>query len=171
MQKTDSIIAENPNTSLEDLVASKKINADQRAQVLKKPQLQAQLAQLEEQLAQWKKIDHEYQTKLSAERDLLQSSHKQELEKLRDVVKAEVAAEEKNKLKQRYLTVSKFLHTAAAKRQLDEPDTEERQAFEGVLLLVYGGDANAVEAIEKLVEGSDDVVSNIEGTPTGVPCE
>ena len=49
MQKVDSIIAENPGVSLDDLVASRKINNDQKAQALKKPVLQVQLAQLEEQ--------------------------------------------------------------------------------------------------------------------------
>ncbi|KAF2754490.1 hypothetical protein EJ05DRAFT_489202 [Pseudovirgaria hyperparasitica] len=168
MQKVDTIISENPDLSLDDLVLAKKINPDQKAQALKKPGLQAQLVQLEEQLIQYKKVEQDLQSKLSAERELLQSAHKQELETLRDTINAEAAAKEQKQHKLQYLTLSKFLHTAAAKRQIEEADTEERQAFEGVLLLVYGGDAQAVEAIEKLVEGSEDIVNNIEGAPTGV---
>jgi ribosomal protein L16 Arg81 hydroxylase len=152
-------------------VASRKINNDQKAQVLKKPQLQAQLSQLEEQLSQYKKIDQEYQQKMTSERELLQSSHREELEKLTATLKAEAAAELQKSLKQRYLVLSQFLRTAAAKRQQEGPETDERQAFEGVLLLVYGGDAAAVDAIEKVVEGSTELVNSVEGTATGVTCK
>lgn len=46
----DAIIAENPDKSLDDLIEEKKINNDQKAQVLKKPSLQATVAQTEEQI-------------------------------------------------------------------------------------------------------------------------
>jgi hypothetical protein len=171
MQKVDSILAENPGVSLDDLVASRKINNDQKAQALKKPQLQAQLVQLEEQLSHFKKFELEFQQKLVHEKELLQSAHKKELERLRAEVKAEAAAELPKILKQKYIVLSQFLRQAAAKRQEEGPDSKERQAFEGVLLLVYGGDAIAVDAIEKVVEGSDAIVNSVEDVPTGVTCE
>jgi ribosomal protein L16 Arg81 hydroxylase len=87
MQKVDSIIAENPGVALDDLVASRKINNDEKAQALKKPGLQAQLAQLEEQVVLYKKFDQEYQQKIATEKVLVQSAHTEELEKLRETLK------------------------------------------------------------------------------------
>ena len=49
---------------MHDLVKQKKLNQDQKAQILKKPQVQAQIAQLEEQAAQYKKVDSDYQAQL-----------------------------------------------------------------------------------------------------------
>ena len=112
MQKVDSIIAENPGVSLDDLVASRKINNDQKAQALKKPGLQTQLAQLEEQVIHYKKFDQEYQRKLVTEKALLQSAHMEELEKLRETLKAEAAIELEKTFKERILILSRFLRAA-----------------------------------------------------------
>lgn len=165
-------MAENPGKSLDELVASKKINNDQKAQAQKKPGLQAQLAQWEEQLSQYKKIDQEYQDRLAAEKELLQSSHKSEVERLKEAVKAEAVSEFQKSFRSRLLTLSRFLRAAAARRQQDGTAlSEETQAFEGALLLVYGGDIGAVTCIEKIMDGSDDVVPNTEGTLLSVTCE
>lgn len=169
MQKVDSIVAENPGVSLDDLVASRKINNDQRAQALKKPALQAQLTQLEEQLAQYKKFDQEYQQKLTTEKELLQSSHKAELEKLRETLKAEAAIEAARTFKSRMLIFSRFLREAATRRQQDD-GSDISKAFEGALVLVYGGDARAVVAAEQLIDGADEAVPSTEGTPLEVTC-
>lgn len=171
MQKVDSIIAENPGVSLDELVATRKINNDQKAQALKKPALQAQLAQLEEQIVQYKKFDQEYQQKMAAERELLQSSHKEELERLREILKAEAAVEAQKTFKQRTLTLSRFLRAAAARRQLENDDSDLTKAFEGALLLVYGGDISAVAAAEKLIDGSDEQVPSTEGILLNVTCK
>lgn len=170
MQKVDSIIAENPGVALDDLVASRKINNDQKAQALKKPVLQAQLAQLEEQVVHYKKFDQEYQQKLATEKALIQSAHNEELEKLRETLKAEAAIELEKTFKERILILSRFLRAAAARRQLEDDDTDVTKAFEGALLLVYGGDASAVTAAEKLIQGSEDTVPSTEGVPLSVTC-
>ncbi|KAL9097743.1 MAG: hypothetical protein Q9165_000069 [Trypethelium subeluteriae] len=135
-QKVDAIIAENPGQSLDALVNTRKINADQKEQALRKPGLQAQLQQLEEQVAQYKKFDEEYQHRLTTEKELLQSTHKQELEKLTETIKAEAAIEAKKDVKHRLLTFSRFLRAAAAMRQNEDENSEEGKAFEGALLLV-----------------------------------
>ncbi|KAJ4320886.1 hypothetical protein N0V94_003185 [Neodidymelliopsis sp. IMI 364377] len=162
-QKVDSIIAENPGVSLDDLAASRKINADQKAQAQRKPGLQAQLAQLEEQIAQYKKFDQEYQEKHAREKEILQKSHSSELDALRSAVKAEAAIEQKKVFREKVLTLSRFLRAAAARRQLEDDDSDLTKAFEGALLQVYGGDAIAVSAAEKLIEGADDGVPSTEG--------
>ena len=171
MAKVDSIISEFPDLSLEDLVKTKKINADQRAQALKKPALQASLNQLEEQITQYKKIDTEYQTRMQTERDTITTSHKSEIEQLRQTLKKEAEAEARTTLRQKLLIFSQFLGAAAAKRVVEEEaETEESKAFEGALLLVYGGDEKAVDAAENLIEGSDEAVPSVEGQPLSVTC-
>jgi len=171
MQKVDAIIAENPDVSLDDLVASRKINADQKAQALKKPGLQAQLAQFEQQLAQYKKFDQEYQQKIAQEKESLQRLHADELEKLRDTLKAEADAASRKAFKEKFLTLSRFLRAAAARRQLEDDDSDLTKGFEGALLLVYGGDAGAVSAAEKLIDGSDENVPSTEGVTLSVTCK
>ncbi|KAF2660833.1 hypothetical protein K491DRAFT_674457 [Lophiostoma macrostomum CBS 122681] len=168
MQKVDSILEANPGISLEDLVASRKINADQKAQAQKKPGLQAQLTQYEEQIAQYKKFDQEYQQKIAQEKDILQKSHSGELEKLKETLKEEAALEHKKAFQEKFLTLSRFLRAAAARRQLEDDDSDLTKAFEGALLLVYGGDASAVAAVEKLIDGSEDSVPSTEGTSLSV---
>ncbi len=161
-QKVDSIIAENPGKTLDELVASRKINNDQKAQALKKPSLQASLAQLEDQIAQYKKFDQDYQSRITTEKAALETSHKEDLEKLKGASFAEAKIKAKNDEKEDMLVLSKFLRAAAARRQNGDDTSIESRAFEGALLLVYGGDASAVVAIEKLIEGSGDKVPAID---------
>ncbi|PVH98739.1 hypothetical protein DM02DRAFT_31260 [Periconia macrospinosa] len=163
MSKVNEIVAANPDVSIDDLVSSRKINADQKAQLLKKPALQAQLAQYEEQLVHYKKFEQEYQSKFAQEKEILQKGHSEELEKLKDTLKAEAVLEQKKVFREKILTLSRFLRAAAARRQLEEDDSDLSKAFEGALLLVYGGDASAVGATEKLIEGSSDNVPSTEG--------
>ncbi|KAL1607495.1 hypothetical protein SLS59_002463 [Nothophoma quercina] len=167
-QKVDSIVAENPGVSLDELAASRKINADQKAQAQRKPKLQAELAQLEEQIAQYKKFDAEYQEKHAREKEILQKSHSSELEALREAVKTEAAIEQKKVFREKLLTLSRFLRAAAARRQLEDDDSDLTKAFEGALLQVYGGDAVAVSAAEKLIDGTEDSVPSTEGVQLSV---
>lgn len=171
MQKVDSIIAANPETSLDDLVASRKINSDQKAQAQKKPALQASLAQFEEQISQYRKFDEEYQQRASSEKAQLKAAHAKELEDLQKSLKEEGVAESQQLLRQRLLTLSRFLRAAAARRQEDDETSDETKAFEGVLLLLYGGDNVAVDAAEKLICDAEDGVLSTEGTLLTVTCK
>ena len=170
-QKVDSIIAENPNSTLDELLAARKINPDQKAQAQKKPSLQASLTQLEEQIAQYKQFDEDYQKRLSAEKSALESAHKEELQKVKDAAVAETEAKCKDKAKNDLLVLSKFLRAAAAKRQGGNESSAENLAFEGALLLVYGGEASAVVAMENLVSGSEEIVPTIDGVPSEFACK
>ncbi|KAF2462387.1 hypothetical protein BDY21DRAFT_13353 [Lineolata rhizophorae] len=167
-QKVDSIVAENPDKTLDELVASRKINNDQKAQILKKPGLQQQLAQLEEQLAQFKKLEAEFEKKLAVEKELLHKAHREELGNLKETVKAEAAIESAKNFKERLLVLSRFLRAAAARRQREDDESEETRAFEGALLQVYGGDMNAVAAAEKLIDGAMDNVPSTESAMLNV---
>ena len=170
-QKVDSIITENPDLSLDELLSSRKINNDQKAQAQKKPSLQASLAQLEEQIAQYKQFDEEYQKRLATEKHTLESTHKDELEKLKDTVATEVKAEGQKEAKDNLLILSKFLRAAAAKRQGGDETSPENRAFEGALLLVYGGEAGAVVAMEQLISGSDEKVPTVDQTLSEFTCK
>jgi hypothetical protein len=170
-QKVDSIMAANPGVSLDDLVATRKINADQKAQAQKKPGLQAQLTQLEEQVTQYKKFDQEYQDKLVREKEIMQKSHSGELEALKATLKAEAVIEQKKAFREKVLTLSRFLRAAAARRQMEDDDSDLTKAFEGALLQVYGGDAIAVAAAEKLIEGAEEGVPSTEGIILSITCK
>ena len=170
-QKVDSIVAENPNLSLDELLSSRKINQDQKAQAQKKPSLQASLAQLEEQIAQYKQFDEDYQKRLATEKQALETAHKDELEKVKDAVAAEAKAESQKEAKDSLLVLSKFLRAAAAKRQSGDETSSENRAFEGALLLVYGGEASAVVAMEQLISGSDEKVPTVDQTPSDFTCK
>ena len=154
MAKLDTILSENPGKSLDQLVASKLINADQKAQALKKPSLQTELAYLEEALSKTKEMDGQHQEALAKERELLKHRHAKELEDLQGVTEARVKFECEKAFRLHLLTFSRFLKAAAGRRGEGEEELDsEGKGFEGVLSNVYTGDVSAVEAIEKLING------------------
>lgn len=172
MQKIDLIIADNPGVSLDDLVAQRKINADQKNAALKKPQLQAQLAQLEEQIQQYRKFDADYQSQMQKQKEDLTTQHEKELEKVKNDTRLEGVTNGAAELRKKLLIFSQFLRLAAAKRMVEEEaDTAESKAFEGALLLVYGGDETAVDTAISLIEGSEKPCPSIDGTLMPFTCK
>ncbi|KAI2615094.1 hypothetical protein GGR54DRAFT_308402 [Hypoxylon sp. NC1633] len=166
--KTDSIIDQHKDKSLEELVDLKIINPDQRAQRLKKPQLESQLAQLEEQLAQYRKIDDEYRSRATVEKASLEKSLTDKFEKEKaeaiNEIKEQAVAEVKKVQRESLLVLSQFLRLAAARRvEAVDSGSDENQALEGVLLNVYSGDEHAVSTIIKLVEGTDEKTLSVAG--------
>lgn len=171
MQKVDSIIAANPGKTLDELVSLKVINADQKAQALKKPALISQRTALEDQIAQYKKFEAEYQDVFSKERNQLKSSHAKELEDVRDAVRKEVKSQMEKEFKLRLLVFARFLKAAAERRQREgDEGGEEGKAFEGVLYGIYTGDVAAVECAERLIEGVEEKVVDYSGV-IDVTCE
>ncbi|KAI0851972.1 hypothetical protein F5Y00DRAFT_204467 [Daldinia vernicosa] len=166
--KTDAIIDQHKDKSLDELVNARIINADQRTQRLKKPQLESQLAQLEEQLAQYKKVDEEYRTRLAAEKASLEKTLTEAFEKEKadaiSEIKEQAAADSKKTQHDSLLVLSQFLRLAAARRT-EEADAglDENMALEGVLLNVYSGDENAVSTMIKLIEGSEEKTTSVSG--------
>ena len=160
-------MAQHAGKSLDELVATKIINADQKAQIQKKPALQAQVTQFEEQLAQYQKVHEQYRTRGAAE--------KAEWEKSLDKAKADAVrqAEEdfKKSLKDNFLTLSQFLRLAAYRREeAKDPESDESQAIEGVLLAIYAGDETAVASMLKLIEGSTDQILSVPGEQLQTTC-
>ena len=170
MAKVDTIIEENPDSSLDQLVAARKINQDQRAQALKKPSLQSSLSQLEEQITAYKKMEEDFWQRLESEKQRLQEHHEKELEQAKTLAQTQASAMSRTDLRQKLLVLSRFLRAAAARRQADDEESDDSKAFEGVLLLLYGGDIAAVYAAERLVNGSQDKAPSTEGATVDVPC-
>ncbi|KAK0269009.1 hypothetical protein LTR35_015104 [Friedmanniomyces endolithicus] len=165
LTKTDAVVAENPGVSLDDLVSQKKINADQKAAAEKKPGLQLQLQQAEEQVKVFQEVDAGHQAQLTKQKDDLTSQHQKELEKAKEDMQTEGAATSSSELRKKLLVFSQFLRTAAAKRNVeDNSEPAENEAFEGALLLAYGGDEKAVDTAVAIIDGTDEKVPNIEGT-------
>ena len=89
-------------------------------------------------------------------------------------MKAAALAEGESKsvgqVKSNLLVLTRVLRAAAAKRQSGDDSSPESRAFEGILLLVYGGEVEAVEHMEKLFAKSEELVPTIEGTPSEHTC-
>ncbi|KAG6016534.1 hypothetical protein E4U43_003573 [Claviceps pusilla] len=158
--KTDSILRQHVGTPLEELVISRVINTDQKVQIEKKPALQAQLTQMEQQLAQFQKVHEQYRSRAAADKAEWEKS----LEKAKEDAVSETKAGFQQSLKDSLLTLSQFLRLAAYRREeASEPESDESQAIEGVLLAIYAGDENAVSSMLKLVQGTDDKVFSVPG--------
>ncbi|KAL0940342.1 uncharacterized protein CTRU02_203105 [Colletotrichum truncatum] len=166
--KIDNLIAENPGKTLDQLVASRIINADQKAQYQKKPALQAQVQQYEEQLAQYKKIDQEYRTRAATEKAELEKAFAEKLEKEKAdavaEVKAKLEGDSNQSLTSKLLILSQFLRLAAARRSEEaDQSVDENLALEGTLLAIYAGDESAVAAMLKLIDGTNDKTYGVSG--------
>ncbi|KAJ5899813.1 hypothetical protein N7495_004557 [Penicillium taxi] len=153
--KVDAILAENEGKTLDELVQEKKINADQKAQALKKPALQATITQIEEQIVLIKQLIAQYEeriaTSLANQKASLEKAHQDELDAVREHHSAEASKAQQEDL----LTLSKFLCAASNLRRDGDINNCETLAFEGVLSQIYGGHQKAVDSIIKLVRGSD----------------
>jgi hypothetical protein len=171
----DNILAENPKLSLDELVASRKINTDQKAQILKKPSLQASLTQLEEQIAQYKKFDQEYKARSQKEKDEFEKTFTEKAEvDLSEAIastKAEAASQIAKEQNDNMLVLSQFLSLAAIRRIDSDPSLDENKALEGVLLQVYRGNETAVASMVKLINGSDDPVYSTDGEALSTTCK
>lgn len=165
LAKVDAIIAENPDKSLDELIEEKKINNDQKAQVLKKPTLQATVAQAEEQIGHYKQFAVQYEDRLAAQKAALVKAHEAELEAVRNNAIVDATEASKKALRQQFYTVTKFLCAAAILRRDGDAVTTESRAFEGVLFEVYAGNQSAVNSLLKIAEGADEKVNAVEGTP------
>ncbi|EFE44142.1 conserved hypothetical protein [Trichophyton verrucosum HKI 0517] len=160
--KVDAIIAENPGKSLEELVALKKINADQKAQALKKPALQETIAHIEEQIAQYKQLEAYYEEQRAKEIAKIEAQHKDEIESLKKNLETESKESSEKRFKDRLLVLSRFLRAAAAMRGVADEHSIQARGFEGALYQVYGGTEQAVDAMVKLIDGTDDKVPSVE---------
>jgi hypothetical protein len=112
---------------------------------------------LEEALTKAKEMDAQHQVALTKEREVLSHNHAKALQELQGATELRVKLECEKAFRLHLLTLSRFLKAAAGRRSEGDEDLDpEGKAFEGVLSNVYTGDAAAVVAIEKLVQGVDE---------------
>ncbi|KAK4152899.1 hypothetical protein C8A00DRAFT_15842 [Chaetomidium leptoderma] len=162
--KIDAIIAEHSGKSLDELVSSKIINPDQKLAHVKKPALQAQLFQLEEQLAQHKKIDQDFRARLAEQEKALKEKFEADKADATAKLAEKAEADANTSLRNNFLILSQFLRLAAARRAEDADSTsDESMALEGVLLHIYSGDDSAVATMMKLVQGADEQTRSTSG--------
>lgn len=152
-------------------MAEKKINADQKAQALKKPALQAQVAQIEEQFAHYKEFAAQYEERLATQKAALEKAHQEELEAVRANAVADTTEAAARELRQQLFTLTKFLCAAANSRRAGETESIESRALEGVLFQVYAGNQDAVSSMIKLINGADEKVPSVEGPDLEFSCE
>lgn len=138
---------------------------------MKKPALQAHVAQIEEQIAQYKQFAAHYEERLVSQKTSLETAHKQELEAVHEKAVAEAKESQEKTVRAQLLTLSQFLRSAASFRRAGDAESPESQAFEGVLLQVYGGNQDAVESMLKLINGADDKVTGVDGQVLDVSCK
>lgn len=167
---------QNPGKTLDELVATRKINADQKAQILKKPALKASLAQFEDQILLYKKFDEEHKARTKAEvervKDALARKYKDELQDKVASARHDASNDVERQLKQQLLALSKFLRLAASRRQEEhDASLDENQALEGLLVEVYTGDETSVKAMFNLMHGADEQCVNIHGEKLPVTCK
>lgn len=136
----------------------KKINPDQKAQVQKKPQLEAQLAQLEEQSKNYTELTADLEARFDKEKATLTAAHEAEIEKLKEENSQSSTTSTASKVKEALHVTCQFLHAAAFQRQRDDVEESEKQAYEAVLFHLYQGNATALETLTKVVEGQEDKV-------------
>jgi hypothetical protein len=171
-------VAENSGKTLDELVAERKINKDQKEQLLKKPALQASLVQLEEQIAQYKKFDQEYKSRSQAEKAEFEKTfneraattskdHEEALAAAKTEGKATALKEQEADL----LLLTQFLKLAAITRlDEDSANTDDSKALEGLLAQVYGGNAIAVAAMVNLIHGTEEPIISVTGETLKVTC-
>lgn len=152
-------------------MAEKKINADQKAQALKKPALQATIAQLEEQIGHYKEFTAQYEARLQSQKAALEKTHQEELEAVRAKAIADASETTSRVLREQFFTLTKFLCAAANTRHAGDTESLESRAFEGVLFQVYGGNQSAVDSMVKLVDGADEKVVTVEGETLELSCK
>ncbi|KAI1916021.1 hypothetical protein LOZ12_004627 [Ophidiomyces ophidiicola] len=161
--KVDTIVAENPGLSLDDLVAAKKINADQKAQMIKKPALQENVASIEEQISQFKQYGAHYEERLAKQKAELEKTHQEQVDAIKKDATADARQTAEKDFKEKLLILSKFLRAAAAMRRSGDENSTDSRAFEGLLFQVYGGTDEAVDAMEKLIKGAEENVTSVDG--------
>lgn len=126
------------------------------------------MAQFEEQLVQYQKVHEQYLSQAAADKLELAKS----LEKAKADAVEEAEAGFKNTLHDNLLVLSQFLRLAAYRREeAKDPESDESQAIEGVLLAIYSGDESAVSSMLKLVNGTDDQVLSVPGEQLQTACK
>jgi len=130
---------------------------------LKKPQLEAQLKQYEEQHKQLKEFAQHLEARHEKDKTTLADTHKAELEQVKEDALEQATKNTTAKVQEALQVVCQFLHAAAYKRQQEDVDERESKAYEGVLFYLYQGNSTAIDAMTSLVEGTEEKTKDPSG--------
>ncbi|KAK5070836.1 hypothetical protein LTR64_003810 [Lithohypha guttulata] len=158
--RTEAIINDAPGVSLDDLIKQKKINNDQKAQILKKPQIEAQLAQLEEQQKNFSEFAQDLEARHDKEKASLAEAHNAEIEKVKQEAVQGSSSASTMKVQEALRITCQFLHAVASHRQNEDLEENEKEAYEAVLHHLYQGNHASVETVTHLVEGREEKISD-----------
>lgn len=127
-------------------------------------------------MAQFKKLQNEFNTKAQTDRADYEKSSTESREKaVADALKEQkerLDAEHQSELNDTLLHLSQFLRLAASRRAEDcDHSLDENLAIEGVLLGVYTGDKAAVDCILKLTRGTSDTTVSVSNEPCQTTCK
>lgn len=118
-------------------------------------------------MAQYQKIHQQYRSKADADKATIDETVAQ----AKADAHAEAKAEFEKAQGENLLVVSQFLRLAAYRREeSQDPESDESQAIEGVLLAIYAGDQSAVSAMQKLVNGTSDLIASVSAQPLTTTC-
>jgi len=167
ISKTKATIAETGENNLDTLVQTKKINADQRAQIEKEGQLQDQLKEAESRHKAFldfsNDIEARYEKQKDALKEELKEEHQAEIERLKEEGTQSSTKDSQTKVRDALQIACHFLHAAAFQRQKEDVDQVESDAYEAVLFHLYQGNSAAVDTIASLVDGTDEKIKNNNG--------
>lgn len=141
------------------MVAQKKINTDQKAQIVKKSALEDQRAQIENQVKIIEDVQQDLEAKHAQEKQSLVKDHEAEIEKIKAEASEASDKAAATKVREALHITCKFLHAAAFQRQRDDVDELESKAYEAVLFHLYQGNAAAVDTITNVIRGSSDKIT------------
>lgn len=130
---------------------------------MKKPQLQAQLAQLEEQQKNFHEFASEFEGRLNKQKESLTESHEAEIERIKEEATEAAVQNSEKKVHDALKVVIQFLHAAAYKRTQEDVDPDESRSYEGLLFHIYQGNHTALNALESLIAGSDEKTTEPSG--------
>lgn len=133
--------------------------------------MQANIVQIEEQIAHYKQFAAHYEARLASQKAELDNAHQKELDAFRERAVTEAVKASEKGFGERLLALSKFLCTAAVMRRSGDETSNEARAFEGVLYQVYGGSQEAVASMLKLMDGTEERVPSVEGGDLDITCE
>lgn len=129
------------------------------------------MSQIEEQIGHYKQFAAQYEERLTSQKTALEKAHKEELDAVRGNAIADATEASNQALRERLLTLSKFLCAAANIRRSGDSVSLESLSFEAVLFQVYGGSQEAVDSMIKLIDGSDERLLAVEGDALELTCE
>ncbi|KAL7268579.1 hypothetical protein RUND412_008793 [Rhizina undulata] len=144
----------------EEKATTIKINFDERKKMADKPIVAAVLKELQEIHDNLKSVSEAEDKRLIREKSEAAAKLETAVAEAREEGRKEGAAEANDKL----LSVVRFLRLAGYRRRAPGESAEENEAVERVLVQVYAGDNNAVEACLKLANGTDDNIEEFQVT-------